>query len=198
MEAQGRLSSQDQYGRKESWILGWSPLQNAPDLGAAQTQVSAALPKAPHRMPPPAQRPAARTLPAWRSTSLSWSWAQLRGRRHRPQAEDAGPGPQGSRGAVGAPRAHTPPCSVPLDRRGGLCFCGRHLDPVTMGSRVCDREVQLRSPMLGPWGHVGRGGSAGVKSSLLLGCTPVMRAGNCSPQEGREQLKLSATMNNSF
>ena len=131
-------------------------------------------------MPPPAQRPAAWTLPAWRSTSLSWSWAQLRGRRHRPQREDTGLGHQGSRGAVGAPRAHTPPCSVPLDREGGLCFCGRHLDPVATGSRVRDRELQPRSPMLGLRGaHRARWVSRCEELSA-----PGMRAGNRGAQIG--------------
>ena len=40
----------------------------------------------------------------------------------------------------------------PWTARGGLCFCGRHLDPVATGSRVRDREVQPRSPMLVPRG----------------------------------------------
>ena len=64
--------------------------------------------------------------------------------------------------------------------RGGLCFCGRHLDPVTKGSRVRDREVQPRNPMLGPRGArqarwVGRCGEV---------CAPGMLAGNGGTQLG--------------
>ena len=48
-----------------------------------------------------------------------------------------------------APRALTPlPARRPSTTRGGLCFCGCHLDPVTTGLRVRDREVQPRRP----WG----------------------------------------------
>ena len=46
-----------------------------------------------------------------------------------------------------APRALTPlPARRPSTARGGLCFCGRHLDPIATGSRVRDREVQPRRP----------------------------------------------------
>ena len=127
-------------------------------------------------MPPPAQLPG-HFQPQGGRASLG---PRLSGRCHRPQAEDAGPGPQGSRGAVGAPRAHTPPCSVPLDREGGLCFCGRHLDPVAKGSRVRDREVQPGSPMLGPRGA--------RRSRWVSRCeelsAPGMRAGNGGAQLG--------------
>ena len=52
-----------------------------------------------------------------------------------------------------APCALTPlPAGRPSTARGGLCFCGGYLDPVATGSRVRDREVQPRSPMLGPRG----------------------------------------------
>ena len=51
------------------------------------------------------------------------------------------------------PRALTPlPARRPSTARGGLCFFGLHLDPVSTGSRVHDREVQPRSQMLGPRG----------------------------------------------
>ena len=51
------------------------------------------------------------------------------------------------------PRAPTPlPARRPSTARGGLCFFGLHLDPVSTGSRVHDREVQPRSQMLGPRG----------------------------------------------
>ena len=115
---------------REVGRLGRSPLRNAPDLGAAQTQGSAALPRAPHRMAPPAQRPAPRLFQP--RGARAYLVPRLRGRRHRPQAEDAGPGPQGSRAAVGAPRAHTPHCSAPLDHEGRPLFLwappgpGRH------------------------------------------------------------------------
>ena len=78
-----------------------------------------------------------------------------------------------------APRALTPlPAQRPSTARGGLCFCGRHLDPVATGLHVRDREVQPRSPMLGPRGAcrerwVGR--CAEVSA-------PGMRAGNGGPQ----------------
>ena len=49
------------------------------------------------------------------------------------------------------PRVLTPlPARCPSTDRGGLCFCGRHLDPVATRSRAHDREVQPKSPMLGP------------------------------------------------
>ena len=44
------------------------------------------------------------------------------------------------------------PARPPSTARGGLCFCGRHLDPVITGSRVRDREVQPRRLMLRPRG----------------------------------------------
>jgi len=61
---------------------------------------------------------------------------------------------------------------------GGLWVCGRRLGPVVAaGSRIREWEVPPRSPKLGPPGvRVGRGGSAGVKGSLLLGCAWVMGA----------------------
>ena len=65
-----------------------------------------------------------------------WLWVH----RYRPQCEDAGPWPQGSCGGVRAPAAL--PARRPSTTRGGLCFCGRYLDLVAMGSRVRDREVQ--------------------------------------------------------
>ncbi|CAI9164378.1 unnamed protein product [Rangifer tarandus platyrhynchus] len=49
---------------------------------------------------------------------MSLSRSSLRGRCHRPQGEDAVPGPQVGRGAVGALCARTPTCLVPLDRKG--------------------------------------------------------------------------------
>ena len=50
-----------------------------------------------------------------------------------------------------APHALTPlPARRPSTARGGLYFSGHHLDPVATGSRVHKREVQPRSPMLGP------------------------------------------------
>ena len=78
-----------------------------------------------------------------------------------------------------APRALTLlPARRPSTARGGLCFCGRHLDPVATGSRVRDREVQRRRPMLAPRGArrarwVGRCGDVSV---------PGMRAGNRGAQ----------------
>ena len=52
-----------------------------------------------------------------------------------------------------APRALTPlPARRPSTARGGLCFCGRHLDPVATGFRIRDREVQPRSSMSGAVG----------------------------------------------
>ena len=80
-----------------------------------------------------------------------------------------------------APRALTPfPARRPSITRGGLCFCGRYLDPVATGSRVCDREVQPRSLMMGLWGArrarwVGR-----CEEVSTLG----MRAGNGVAQLG--------------
>ena len=92
---------------------GSVPMPDAPDQGAAQTRVSAALSPAPHRAPPPAQWPAApdSSSPEEREPR---SVLGSRGRRHRPQGEDAGLGPQGGRGAVGALCSRSPPCPVPL------------------------------------------------------------------------------------
>ena len=39
----------------------------------------------------------------------------LRGVCHQPHGEDTGPGPQGSRGVVGAPCNCSPPCPAPLE-----------------------------------------------------------------------------------
>ena len=78
-----------------------------------------------------------------------------------------------------APRALTPlPARRPSTARGGLCFCGRYLDLVAMGSRVRDREVQPRSPMLGP---------RGARRARWVGrceevSAPGMRAGNGGAQ----------------
>ena len=80
-----------------------------------------------------------------------------------------------------APRALTHlPARHPSTARGSLCFCGRHLDVVTTGSRVRDREVQPRSPMLRPRGAprarwVGRCGEVSA---------PGMCAGNGGAQLG--------------
>nr|CAI9704815.1 unnamed protein product [Rangifer tarandus platyrhynchus] len=49
---------------------------------------------------------------------MSPSRSSLWCRCHRPQGEDARPGPQVGRGVVGAARARTPPCLAPLDRKG--------------------------------------------------------------------------------
>ena len=59
MEVWRHQSSQDPCLGKGRWSLGQSPMPDAPDQGAAQTRVSAALSQAPHRAPPPAQWPAA-------------------------------------------------------------------------------------------------------------------------------------------
>ena len=80
-----------------------------------------------------------------------------------------------------APCMVTPlPARRPSTARGGLCFCGRHLDPVITGSRVRDREVQPRRLMLRPRGArwaqwVGRCEELSV---------PGMRAGNGGTQLG--------------
>ena len=55
VEAWRHQSSQDPCCGKGRWSLGQSPMPDAPDQGAAQTRVSAALSSAPHRVPPPAQ-----------------------------------------------------------------------------------------------------------------------------------------------
>ena len=74
-----------------------------------------------------------------------------------------------------APCALTPlPARWPSTARGALYFCGPHLDPVTIGSRVHDREMQPRIRCWGRGVHVGRCVSAGVERSLLLGCARVM------------------------
>ena len=79
------------------------------------------------------------------------------------------------------PRVLTPlPARRPLTSRGGLCFCGRHLDPVATGSRVRDREVQQKSPMLG---------LQGARRARWFGrceelSAPGMRAGNGGAQLG--------------
>ena len=76
-----------------------------------------------------------------------------------------------------APRALTPlSARRPWTARGGLCFCGRHLDPVATGSRVRDRRCSQGAQCWGRGVHVGRSGSADVKKSLLLGCARVMGA----------------------
>ena len=153
MEAHGRLSSQDRSRGKGSWRLVRSPLRNAPDLGAAQTQVSAALPRAPHRIPPPAQRPAASgpdssSLEEHEPLLVLGSGVAPTG--HRLRTPDWGPKAVMERWA---PRALTPlPARRPSTARGGLCFCGRHLDPVATGLRIRDREVQPRSSMSGAVG----------------------------------------------
>ena len=124
-------------------------------------------------MPPPAQRPAARTLPASWSRSLSWSSAPgfaATGRRLRT------PG-QGPKAVVKrwAPRALTPlPARRPSTTRGGLCFCGRHLDPVAMARVFLTGKCSRGARCWGRGVHVGHSGSAGVKRSLLLGCARVM------------------------
>ena len=79
------------------------------------------------------------------------------------------------------PRALTPlPARRPFTDRGGLCFCGRHLDPIAMGSRVRDKEVQLRSPILGPRG-ARRAGWVGRCEEVSA---PGMREGNGGTQRG--------------
>ena len=158
--------------------MGRPPLQNAPDMGAAQTQVSAALPRAPHRLPPPAQRPGL-FQPGGVRASLGprlSSGVAATGRRLRT------PG-RGPKAVVErwAPRALTPlSARRPWTARGSLCFCGRHLDPVATGSRVRDREVQPRSPMLGPRG-ARRAQWVGRCEELS---EPGMRAGNGGTQLG--------------
>ena len=78
-----------------------------------------------------------------------------------------------------APRAFTPlSARRPWTARGGLCFCGRHLDPVATGSRVHDNEVQPKSPTLGP---------RGARRARWVGrceevSAPGMRAGNGGTQ----------------
>ena len=80
-----------------------------------------------------------------------------------------------------APRTLTPlSARRPWTVRGGLCFCGRHLDPVAKGSRVRDREVQPRSRMLGPRG-ARRARWVGTCEGLSA---PGMRAGNGGTQLG--------------
>ena len=59
MEAWRHQSSQDPCCGKGRWSLGQSPMPDAPDQGAAQTRVSAALSPAPHQAPPAAQCPVA-------------------------------------------------------------------------------------------------------------------------------------------
>ena len=59
MEVWRHQSSQDPCLGKGRWSLGQSPMPDAPDQGAAQTRVSAALSPTPHRTPLPAQWPAA-------------------------------------------------------------------------------------------------------------------------------------------
>ena len=59
MEAWRHQSSQDPCLGKGRWSLDQSPMPDAPDQGAAQTRVSAALSPATHRMLPPAQWPVA-------------------------------------------------------------------------------------------------------------------------------------------
>ena len=59
MEAWRHQSSQDPCLGKGRWILGQSPMPDALEQGAVQTRVSAPLSPAPHRVPPPAQWPAA-------------------------------------------------------------------------------------------------------------------------------------------
>ena len=121
---------------------------------------------------PSGQRPDSSSLEEHEPLSVLGSGVAVTGRRLR----TLGRGPK----AVverWAPPALTPlPARRPSTARGGLCFCGGHLDLVATGSRVHDREVQPRSPMLRPRVHVGRGGSAGVESSLPLGCARVMGA----------------------
>ena len=129
----------------------------------------------PHRMPPPAQRPAARTLPASRSTSLSWSSAQ-----------GSPPPAAGWGGRAGAPRqswsggrpARSHPSLLGAPRpRGAVSVSVGDTWTWSPWARVfvtgrCSRGARC-------WGrgvHVGRGGSAGVKRSLLLGCARVMGA----------------------
>ena len=74
----------------------------------------------------------------------------------------------------------TLPALCPWTDRGGLCFCGRHLDPVITGSRVRDREVQPRRLMLRP---------RGARWTQWVGrceevSAPGMRAGNVGTQLG--------------
>ena len=58
-EAWRHQSFQDPCWGKGRWSLGQSPMPDAPDQGATQTRVSAALSPEPHHASPPAQWPAA-------------------------------------------------------------------------------------------------------------------------------------------
>ena len=59
VEAWRYQSSQDPCLGKGRLSLSQSPMPDAPDQGAAQTRVTAALSPAPHHVPPPAQWPVA-------------------------------------------------------------------------------------------------------------------------------------------
>ena len=110
---------------------------------------------------------------------------QLWGVCHQPQGEDTGPGPQGGRGAVGAPCACSPSCPAPLESPLGGAAPGPR--EVASGSANAAWAPSRRAhgsgmgvpPRSGNWGClvcVGSAGSAGVKGSLLWGCMLVMGA----------------------
>ena len=125
-------------------------------------------------MPPPAQRqrPDSSSLEEHEPLLVLGSGVTTTGRRLRTPGSDP-------KAVVERwmPRVLTPlPARCPSTDRGGLYFCACHLDPVATGSRGRDKEVQRKSLMLRPRGARGRGGSAGVKRSLLLGCARVMEA----------------------
>ena len=138
-----------------------------------------------HRAPPPAQRPAApdSSSPEEREPP-SVLGSRVAATGHRVRTPGRGPRAAVERGvprALAALPARRPSsllaAGLPHDRGGGrLWVCGRRLGPVvTAGSRIREGEVPPRSPKLGPLGaRVGRGGSAGVKGSLLPGCARVM------------------------
>nr|CAI9704816.1 unnamed protein product [Rangifer tarandus platyrhynchus] len=156
---------------------------------------------------PNGQRP--RTPPASRSASLARSSAPgslppatgpeeleacsvlgsgvaATSRGHRPQGEDAGPGPQGGRRVVGTRYACNLPCPAPLESPlGGAAPRPQGMDSGSAdaawalslrarGSRTGRCHQGARN--LGRLMCFGRGGSAGVKGSLLPECAQVVWA----------------------
>ncbi|CAI9168123.1 unnamed protein product [Rangifer tarandus platyrhynchus] len=107
-------------------------------------------------------------------------------RGHRPQGEDAGPGPQGGRRVVGTRYACNLPCPAPLESPlGGAAPRPQGMDSGSAdaawalslrarGSRTGRCHQGARN--LGRLMCFGRGGSAGVKGSLLPECAQVVWA----------------------
>ena len=160
VEAWRHQSSQDPCCGKGRWSLGQSPMPDAPDQGAVQTRVSAALSPAPHRMLPPAHWPVApySSSPEEREPCLVLS-SGLSSTSHRVRTLGRGPKEVLKRWAPRALAAHparrlSSPLSEGLPHDHGRRLLGLQTLP---GPRHCGRAdpgwaVPPRSAKLGPPG----------------------------------------------